>query len=250
MIIDSNNQGMNPEEVDKMIVSRVKKMIGIKATGDTPTDAKQLVNKQYVDSKISSITGVAPGSAGNIPFNVATSVFGSSSVFSYGQASIVGDFTVGGGSVYGRINTQDISLTALSSGGNAGEAHYRLADQGKMDIFTDSVTTTDASWVPLQVIPLVAGLTVNITARILAHRTGGSAGSAGDTSFYMANATFTRDGISAQIGTTTTLVSQESNVNTDFRFVLFGSQPRLEVMGDVNNNYTWDVLYTVFYIYP
>lgn len=262
MIINSNNQGVSPAEVDKMVVSRVKKMIGIKATGDIPTDAKQLVNKQYVDrqdasiiSVISSSVGVAAGQSGQVQFNSGGS-FGASSVFSYGQVSIVGVLTVGGGSVYGRVSAQELYLAPLTSGANAGVSNIYLNNaaannRGNIRVYGDYVSTTNNTFTSFTntVVPLVTPYSCYIEARIIGVQVSGAGGTAGDTSVFVAGASYKRNtgGGFAQVGTTSTFVSNENNANTDFQFTSFGSQPLLQVKGDTNCNYDWNVVYTVSY---
>lgn len=78
MIIGSNNQQVTADWVTKTIKSTVKHLIGTKMTGDTPTDAKQLVPKQYLDNRIASVVGGSPaGSNTQIQFNNA-GAFGAS----------------------------------------------------------------------------------------------------------------------------------------------------------------------------
>jgi hypothetical protein len=80
-------------------------------------------------------------------------------------------------------------------------------------------------------------------ARIIARRTGGAGGSAGDSASYIRYGTFKRSsgGGATAVGSVTTDHTAEDNANLDVYINTNGNDVRVRVQGDTNNNYTWHV---------
>jgi hypothetical protein len=102
------------------------------------------------------------------------------------------------------------------------------------------VATTDATVTTLQTFTIPATTTVMIIGFVTARRTGGVAGTAEDGAGYVITGTFKNvAGTATQIGVTTNLNVQESQVLWDAAYDVTGATARIRVTGAVSNNVTW-----------
>lgn len=103
------------------------------------------------------------------------------------------------------------------------------------------VTTTNATVTTLATIALTASKTYMIQAKVIARRTGGSAGTAEDGAGYVVTATFnTVGGVVTLIGAVDQDVVQESQAGWDCTMDSDGAgNARIRVTGATNNNVTW-----------
>lgn len=103
-----------------------------------------------------------------------------------------------------------------------------------------NVSTTNATVTTLKTVTIPSNTTVLLKATVVARRTGGSAGAAGDSASYEIAGTFRENaGTVAQVGTTTVLITHESQAGWDCVFDISGLTVRVRVTGAVNNNINW-----------
>lgn len=105
----------------------------------------------------------------------------------------------------------------------------------------DVVRTTDATVTTLSQFELDDNAAYLIEATVVARRTGGTAGTAGDSAAYVLNGLFYRvsAGAATQVGSTTVDVSIESVAAYDCVFDVTGNDVRVRVTGVANTNITW-----------
>lgn len=108
------------------------------------------------------------------------------------------------------------------------------------------VETTDATVTTLLTLPLEDNRTTQIVADIVARRTGGSAGTAGDGAGYRRLGTFYRvsAGSATLIGSLSTPHTAESQAGWDCTLTVSGNDALVRVTGATNNNVTWRGLVT------
>lgn len=105
--------------------------------------------------------------------------------------------------------------------------------------FTNATgTTTDATVTTLQTISTTSGSTNGLEVRVVARRTGGTAGSSGDAAFYVLKA------MAKNISGTVTLstveaVEFEDRASWDADLVASGTNVLVRITGAVNNNISW-----------
>lgn len=103
-----------------------------------------------------------------------------------------------------------------------------------------STKTTDATPTAIIRVPVDEGKTVMIQASVVARRTGGSAGTLGDSAFYVLTGAFKNvGGVLTGIGTPD-LIGGEDNAAWDCGFDSVGQEALVVVTGDTNNNITWN----------
>lgn len=110
-----------------------------------------------------------------------------------------------------------------------------------------SVETTDATVTMLATLPLTDNRTMQIVADVVARRTGGSAGAAGDGASYRIIGTFRRvsAGNATLIGNLTADHTAESQAGWDATLTVSGTDVLVRVTGSANNSLTWSVAATV-----
>jgi hypothetical protein len=105
---------------------------------------------------------------------------------------------------------------------------------------TAKITTTDAATTGLVRVPVPDGKTVMIQAMIVARRTGGSAGAAGDSAFYVLTGAYKNvAGVLTGIATPN-LYGGEDQGSWNVGFSTLGSDAVVTVEGAVNNDVTWE----------
>lgn len=104
-----------------------------------------------------------------------------------------------------------------------------------------TIRTTGATATVLFQIPLDDNAMTAVRVIVVARRTGGSAGTAGDGASYERHATVSRisAGAAAQIGSTTNVHTAESQSGWDCAIDVTGNDVRVQVTGAANNNVTW-----------
>lgn len=102
------------------------------------------------------------------------------------------------------------------------------------------VTTSNATTATLATIALTAAKTYHVEARVVARRTGGSAGTAEDGASYILHATFhTTGGAAALIGAVTVAHAGESQSGWNATLDASGTNARLRVTGAADNDVVW-----------
>lgn len=128
------------------------------------------------------------------------------------------------------------SITALSS--------TATNDNPTVTTYQNRTTTTDATTATLHTITLADETAYTVTAHVVGRRTGGTAGTAGDSIVYLLTDAFMRTGgggatrIGAAFGPIL-LFNRRDNPVVDITTDTSGNDVRVRVTGDTNNNYTW-----------
>lgn len=110
------------------------------------------------------------------------------------------------------------------------------------DTVVGRVNTTDATVTTLATIPLKASYTYLIEARVVARRTGGSAGAVDDGAVYVIRGGYTMvGGVATAISGTTpqAAFTDEDQAGWAATLDTSGTTVRVRVTGAVNNNVTW-----------
>lgn len=109
------------------------------------------------------------------------------------------------------------------------------------------VETTDATATTLLTIPLTDNRTSQVVVDVVARRTGGSAGTAGDGASYRIIGTFRRvsAGGATLIGSVTAAHTAESQSGWDATITASGNDALIRVTGAANNNISWGAITTV-----
>lgn len=101
-------------------------------------------------------------------------------------------------------------------------------------------TTTDATVTTIQTITTSSNTCIMIDAKVVARRTGGTAGTAGDVAAYGRRAAFKNvSGVLTQIGTTLAIGTFESQAGWDCTIDSSGTNIRVRGTGAANNDVTW-----------
>lgn len=245
--------------VQKMIDTAITNASAFKTRkfGDTPQDVNQLVPKKYVDGK-----GTSPGgSSGELQYNNA-GAFGGAEVVTYqpitGTPGTFYPLITMTGSGTGRYDPQLWIKGGSGNGGAIGSGQLRVSSAtisptagSNYFLSTWPLATTGATVTGILVVASgfnATGKTVTYKATVNARRTGGSAGTAGDSAGYIKMATFNADaGTIQQIGTTQTIYEVESQPAWNVDIVISGNDLELHVTGAVNNTIAWDITLEQFY---
>lgn len=103
----------------------------------------------------------------------------------------------------------------------------------------DSVTTTNNTATTISTIPIASNKGISIRCLIRGVRTGGTGGSAIDSVYIIYDALFVNiAGTLSKVGETLT-VSFASNSNCTISSAISGTNVLIKVIGDTNNNYSW-----------
>ncbi|TVM02753.1 MAG: hypothetical protein CV087_08800 [Candidatus Brocadia sp. WS118] len=116
---------------------------------------------------------------------------------------------------------------------------YQLWSQVRGMESVAKTLTTDATVTPLQRIEVKTDTSIYIEARVIARRTGGSAGAAGDSAFYVIQAGFKNISGTVSLIASTILNGGEDQASWDLGFAIDGTQAVLVGTGAVNNNISW-----------
>lgn len=211
---------MEPQQVQKMIDESIQKALSFAAKkyGDTPTDALQLVPKKYVSSVVAGITTVPGGSDGQIQYN-NSGVFG-------GDAKL----------------TWNDSLSAFGLIGGA--LFNQTGSLGNYTQVVTSTTTTDATPVNISIF----GTSTNefgilMEAYVFAKRTGGVAGTVGDSAGYVRRAVFKNiAGVVSLVGSVQDNFTVEDQSGWDSTLAITSTNLAVQVTGAIDNNITWGVI--------
>lgn len=107
--------------------------------------------------------------------------------------------------------------------------------------FEKRTTTTDATATTTQSITMTADTMLWVRAIVAARRTGGSAGTAGDSAGYVITATYKKVGAGSAtlVGAVLADFTAEDQAGWDATFDVSTNDVRLRITGAVNNNITW-----------
>jgi hypothetical protein len=166
-------------------------------------------------------------------------------------------YTATGGHNFGNVINANAAISMAGTGVYFDAAQTTLmaaTTNGKLDTYFSSVvrtskryatvSTTDATQTNIMTLAVPTSTVTRLRCSLKAYRTGGSAGIAEDSAGYLFEATFkVKSGTATQVGTTTTLVTHEDQAGWDFKVTASGGNLGVDVIGAVNNNIKWELLY-------
>jgi hypothetical protein len=106
--------------------------------------------------------------------------------------------------------------------------------------YSQKTQTTDATTTALQRIVIPEDRTVYVDARVVARRTGGSSGSAGDSAWYRKQAGFKNIGGTVSLIASIVTDQGEDQAGWDCGFSVSGNRAVLVGTGAADNNITWE----------
>lgn len=125
----------------------------------------------------------------------------------------------------------------------------RYADAGasnaNWELFQAQVATTDATATTLTSVTVPTDSVIYIKAKMVGRRTGGSAGSNGDSAVYERSAKFKNVGGTVTMQNLQTDYTAEDQLFWNGTMDVSGTSARMRVTGAANNNITWTVTYEV-----
>lgn len=246
-----------------MIDTSIEKAMAFatKKYGDTPTDALQLVPKKYVSSVVGSFG--PGGSSGNIQYNNGAGGFGGSSILTLSSLSapeldfqgVAPVFNVFG-STSAVVETQTVagSVAHIEAAGTSADMllssfqpFIKLVNTatGGSNYFVETVAQQTTNNSPTTMFTYVASGasandTIYIEAKVVAKRTGGSAGTAADSAAYVRRAAFKLASTAVvQVGATQDAFTVEDQAGWDVGIRYDGANIIVEVTGATNNNINW-----------
>jgi hypothetical protein len=119
------------------------------------------------------------------------------------------------------------------------------ATKANMEWLQAEVSTTDATVTNLVTLSVPSGKSILVEARIIGARTGGSAGSAGDSATYVRTARFKNVGGTITIHNLQSDYTSEDQAAWNGSLVIDAGAAKVQVSGAANNNIDWTVTYSV-----
>lgn len=121
-----------------------------------------------------------------------------------------------------------------------GRLVINTGNDGFSEKYIGLVTTTNATSSNTTLFTAPANRSVLLEARVVATRTGGTAGTAGDSAGYIRRALYkTTGGTTSLVGTIQDDFTQEDQVGWDCTLIISTNDIQLQVTGAINNNITW-----------
>lgn len=117
---------------------------------------------------------------------------------------------------------------------------YKLWNEVFSLRFHETTYTTDNTVTPLQRVDVGTNKSVLIEARVIARRTGGSAGTAGDTAWYVLQGGFKNISGTVSLIASSILNGGEDQAGWNLAFAISGTQVVVVGTGATNNNITWE----------
>jgi len=188
------------------------------------------------------------------PTAVSTNEIGfvrSSSMLQISTAAAAGfGFVTSGSAAYAPLATGALAVTGSATVvqetlGSAATTIRSVAtnDDPTVTTYQNRVATTDATVTTLHAVTLTDETAYLITARVLARRTGGVAGAAGDSAIYERAVKAKRTGGGgAAIGAVKDIFTDEDQAGWDCTFDASSNDVRVRVTGAVDNAVTWHLL--------
>jgi hypothetical protein len=159
-----------------------------------------------------------------------------------------GRLDIGTGNGDGSANGGDLRIVLGSGGSTAqrpGFIQILCQPYGQQPVEriqqVNAINTTDATPTTLLSIDTNNFRAYHVEARVIGHRTGGSAGTNHDSASYLIIGTFKATSLTtvSQVGSTMNLYSNEDQVGWDVNFVISADKILVQVTGAVNNDITW-----------
>jgi hypothetical protein len=182
------------------------------------------------------------GSTSGVPGDIEIFVDGGASADLSG-----GDVYIASGSASGTGDAGDVNIELPTASGTGRHGQFRVYTNNAFtggapnySIRQKQITTTNATITTLDTISLLTNQIYLIEARVLARRTGGTAGTANDCASYIIVGTFKNSsGTVTQVGATTMVHSVEDQAAWDCVFTVSGTTVLVQVTGAANNNVAW-----------
>jgi hypothetical protein len=242
---------------------------GFGITSDVGAGALAVYSSAYVTSSIRSTMGIfttsptamffgtnavevmrISGTGFNILHGVLASPSGGTYNYCFGGPTTSPGL---GGASFDQVNLGGIDNGAGNrefqrqpeSGGLFAEGNnkYRRVPSATQDVYhwTTTVNTTDGTQTTLATVPIIAGRTYLIEARVAARRTGGASGTADDGASYVRRASYTtKSGTVTLLGSVQTIgTDAEDQAGWDITHTISGSNVLVRVTGAAANNITW-----------
>ena len=111
-------------------------------------------------------------------------------------------------------------------------------------ITSATINTTNSTPVVMSSIAIPTDTTVLVEIRIVGKRTGGTAGTTGDSATYMRYAKVKNVGGTLTLGTINSVYTYEDQVIWDATLVINGTNLDIQIIGATNNNITWNGVIT------
>lgn len=144
--------------------------------------------------------------------------------------------------------------TVIRANGTGTMVGSSTAPVGSFNIFqngveafwlTGTVNTTDATQTTLITFTTATDISYHIEADVIARRTGGTLGAAGDTAAYKVLGFAKNVAGTVTLSTLAVSLGAEDQVLMDATFTVSGTAVRVSVTGTVSNNFTWDGLWKI-----
>lgn len=118
-------------------------------------------------------------------------------------------------------------------------------DDPNYKVYQGRVATTDATVTTINTVAITASNTYLLEARVVARRTGGTAGTADDGAVYIRRAMITTKAGTVTINATQDGLTQEDQAGWDCTLAVSGANVLVRVTGAVDNSITWHSTLTV-----
>lgn len=109
-----------------------------------------------------------------------------------------------------------------------------------------TVSTTDATATLIATIATTGDSAISVLTEVQAHRTGGTAGSAGDGAILTRRFRIKREAGVVTVSDLQSLVTDRDQASWTVRAIVLGTVVRLEVIGAANNNIDWQAFIRTF----
>lgn len=187
----------------------------------------------YTESDVNIGTGATVDATIGSPLNVGTNIKGSDFIIQVGPPTGTG--------INGEFN---LDFAQESSVSGTIQATTITGER----ILGNQTSTTNATPTIIKTVATVSNTAYNITVDVVGIRTGGSSGSAGDSSAFKINS------LAKNIAGTLTVVGQNitsgfsDNGNCTATISVSGTNLVFTVTGDTNNNYDWKAIISIVQI--
>lgn len=126
----------------------------------------------------------------------------------------------------------------------------RLDEAGRVGVpglYHATLATTGATPTPIYSFGTASGYTYQLFVRVVARRTGGSAGTAGDSASYIRKVSFRNvsGAVTILSGAVNVATDHEDQAGWDVTFDVSGTSVRCLCTGATNNNVNWDMQATI-----
>jgi hypothetical protein len=206
----SGNIGVGKMAGDNITTGGNNIVIGTDADAQSATASNQLVIQNIIYGTNNSATGTT-ASTGEIAIGTPPST---------GVKFQVHQSTLGG---------EVLRLTSVATN-----------DDPLVSVYQQRVATTDATVTTLHSLATTTDYTYVVEVKVIARRTGGASGAAGDSAGYSLLGTFKNvAGTVTQVGTTSVVATHESQAAWDCVFDISTTNIRVRITGAAGNNVTW-----------